>query len=89
MVSRNTDVIVLSQQIDTGGRVRAVSHKIAQEPNLIEPVHLVGVRDHALERLEIRVHIRDYESAQIFAYGKSATTMIHGWETSPKAAWCP
>ena len=87
VVSGNADVVVPLQQVDRGGRIRAIPDKIAQEPNLIEPVHLVGVRDHALERLEIRVHIRDYESAQIFACGKSGTTMIHRWETSPKAAW--
>ena len=77
VVSRNGDVVVLPQQIDTRNRIGAVSDEVSQGPNLIEALRVVGMRDHALERFDIRVNVGNYERAQMLAYGKDGTTMIH------------
>ena len=77
VVSRNGDVVVLPQQIDARYRVGAVSDEISQRPNLIEAFHVVGMRDHTLERIDIRVNVGNYERAQMLAYDKDTATMIH------------
>ena len=77
VVSRNGDVVILPQQIDTRNRIGAVSDEISQRPNLIEAFHVIGIRDHTLERFDIRVNVGNYERAQMLAYDKDGTTMIH------------
>ena len=77
VVSRNGDVVILPQQIDARYRVGAVSNEVTQRPNLIEAFHVVGMRDHTLERFDIRVNVGNYERAQMLAYDKDAASMIH------------
>lgn len=85
VVSRNGDVVVLPQQVYACNRIGAVSDEISQRPNLIEAFHVVGIRDHTLERFDIRVNVGNYERAQMLACGKDTVTMIHRRGNSPKA----